>query len=74
MLLEFEIHTRPNYSDKDTVAGEEGDELRDVEVATYTDLCDNMGVASKARPRPFFFLAIVDLIFTVKLHLYIELV
>lgn len=35
MLLNFEIHTRPNYSDKDRVAVEEVDELQDVEVTTY---------------------------------------
>ena len=35
MLLDFEIHTRPNNSNKDTVAVEEGDELQDVEVTTF---------------------------------------
>jgi hypothetical protein len=35
MLLRFETHTRPNYADKDTAAVEEGDEVQDVEVATY---------------------------------------
>jgi hypothetical protein len=35
MLLDFAIHTRLNYSDKDTVAVVKGDELHNVEVATY---------------------------------------
>jgi hypothetical protein len=58
MLLDFEIHTRPNYSDKDTVEVDKGDELRDVEVATYLSSYAIIWVLLvKHDPGAFFFLS-----------------
>ena len=74
MLLDFEIHTRPNYSDKDTVAVEKGDELQDVQVATYLPTYAIIWVLLVKHDSGAFFLAVVDPVFTVKLHMYIELV